>query len=409
MQIIFRDSACVKATVALESSLTVTKGREGSFRKYTFIDSLVLLKCFAPRIMGDLFLGPQTIGGLQEHLEAAISWLKRAHDVTSDEGVSWGYSLKGGWRLSYRETSGYIATTFFDLAKQLKDDDCWERAMAISKWLVEMQNADGSISDPRYGSGGIVFDTGQVLLGLVRAFEETQELLFLQAAERAGDWLVEVAETQGRWLRNTHLGIPHVYNTRVAWSLLKLHSLSPNSERERVARANLDWALNQQRNGWFEQCAFKQGVPPFTHTIAYAIRGLLESSFLLGEQKYIDAAVRGAEVSLKYLRPNGFIPGQINTYGKAQAHYCCLTGNCQMAIVWLKLFEKKGEQRYYQAATDSLRYVMSCQDIRTSDPNIWGGIKGSQPIWGKYTRLSYPNWATKFFIDALLILSRLQK
>ena len=403
MPIKLRNSARLTTTVARKSSIAVTKRTEGAFRKSTITESLVLLKCFAGKTTEDLFHGSQVVGGLQEHLAAAISWLKRAHDVTPDDGVSWGYSLKGRWRPSYRETSGYIATTFFDVAQQLKDDDCWQRAVVISKWLVQMQNADGSISDPRYGSGGIVFDTGQVLLGLVRAFEETQEPLFLQAAERAGDWLVEVADTQGRWLQNTHCGIPHVYNTRVAWALLKLNALSPSLDRERVARANLDWALNQQQNGWFEQCAFKQGVAPFTHTIAYAIRGLLESGLLLGEQKYIDAAVRGAEVSLEHLRCDGFIPGQIDTDGRAQGRYCCLTGNCQMAIVWQLLFEQKGEQRYSQAAKDSLRYVMSCQDIRTSDPNIRGGIKGSQPLWGKYTRLSYPNWATKFFIDALLL------
>lgn len=408
MQIIPRRSIRLKTNVALESLSIVAKGREQAFRKSTIAESLVILKCFAGRTMVDLLGSPQVVGGLQKHLEAAISWLKRAHDVTPDDGVSWGYSLKGGWRSSYRETSGYIATTFFDFAKQLKDDDCRQRALVISKWLVQMQNADGSISDPRYGSEGIVFDTGQVLLGLVRAFEETQEPFFLKAAQRSGNWLVEVADAQRHWTRNTHLGIPHVYNTRVAWFLLKLNALSPSLDRERVARANLDWALNQQKNGWFEQCAFKQGVAPFTHTIAYAIRGLLESGFLLGEQKYIDAAVRGAEVSLEHLRFDGFIPGQIDTDGRAQGRYCCLTGNCQMAIIWLKLFEYKGEQRYYQAAVDSLRYVMSCQDIRTSNSNIWGGIKGSQPIWGKYTRLSYPNWATKFFIDALLILLRLQ-
>lgn len=135
---------------------------------------------------------------------------------------------------------------------------------------------------------------------------------------------------------------------------------------------------------------------------------MLESGLLLGEQKYIDAAVRGAEVSLEHVRGDGFIPGQIDTDGRAQGRYCCLTGNCQMAIIWLKLFEQKSDRRYYQAANDSLQYVMSCQDIRTSDSNIQGGIKGSQPIWGKYTRLSYPNWATKFFIDALLMLLRLQ-
>ncbi|MEC4814566.1 MAG: prenyltransferase/squalene oxidase repeat-containing protein [Scytonema sp. PMC 1069.18] len=345
----------------------------------------------------------------KEHLEAAIQWLKYAHDCSPDDGVSWGYSLKGRWRMSYRETSGYIADTFFDLAEYTQDDNAWHRAVSICKWLVEVQNHDGSISNPRYSSEGIVFDTGQVLQGLVRAYEETQDLDFLQAAEAAGDWLVRVADSTGRWTRNTHFGIPHVYNTRVAWLLLKLHSHSPRPEREQIARFNLDWAISQQHNGWFEQCAFTPEEPPFTHNIAYAIRGLLEAGYLLNDQKYIDAATAGARAVLNHVRSDGYIPGQIDALGKARGNYCCLTGNCQMAIIWLKLFQQTREQQYYQSALSSLQYVMSCQDVQTSDPNIRGGIKGSQPIWGKYTRLSYPNWATKFFIDGLLLLLEIEQ
>ncbi|MGF1595582.1 MAG: hypothetical protein ACFCVK_01410 [Acidimicrobiales bacterium] len=37
-------------------------------------------------------------------------------------------------------------------------------------------------------------------------------------------------------------------------------------------------------------------------------------------------------------------------------------------------------------------------------PEIRGAIKGSHPIWGRYAPLGYPNWATKFFLDALLLL-----
>jgi len=402
MKVLPRESSSPKATVGNMG--------EKTFDKFTNTETepLALLKCFTGRITKDVLGLPQVVGVLQDHLAAAISWLKQAHDVSPDDGVSWGYSLKGGWRPSYRETSGYIAVTFFEVAKHLNDGDSWQRAARISKWLVQVQNADGSISDPRYGSGGIVFDTGQVLLGLIRAFEETQEPCFLQAAEQAGDWLVEVADAQGRWTRNTHFGIPHVYNTRVAWALLKLNTLSKNPDRERVARANLDWALSQQRDGWFEQCAFKPGVAPFTHTIAYAIRGLLESGLLLGEQKYIVAAIRGADAVISHIHSDGFIPGQIDTAGRAQGRYCCLTGNCQMAIVWLKLFAITEARCYYQAGAASLRYVMSCQDICTPDANIRGAVKGSQPIWGRYTRLSYPNWATKFLIDGLLMLSRVQ-
>lgn len=367
-----------------------------------------LFQCFAGRSLQDLIDRPQAVDETQAHLQAAIAWLKRAHDCSPDDGVSWGYSLKGAWRTSYRETSGYIAETFFELAKRTQDQDAWQRAIAVSRWLVEIQDADGSIANTRYGTGGIVFDTGQVLQGLVRAYEETQEADFLQAAEAAADWLVRVADETGRWTRNTHNGIPHVYNSRVAWILLWLNSIRPTPERERVARVNLDWAVSQQQQGWFDQCAFVLDVAPFTHTIAYAIRGLLESGLLINDSIYLQAAIAGADAVLQHVREDGFIPGQIDIDGTPVGRYCCLTGNCQMAIIWLKLFQKLGKVEYYQAAERSLRYVMAHQDIRTHDLNIRGGIKGSHPIWGAYTRLSYPNWATKFFIDALLLLMEVQ-
>jgi hypothetical protein len=68
------------------------------------------------------------------------------------------------------ETSGYIATTFFRLARD-RDPSFLERAQRILRWLVSIQNADGSFCNPRYGRDGIVFDTGQVLFGLVRGYE----------------------------------------------------------------------------------------------------------------------------------------------------------------------------------------------------------------------------------------------
>ena len=38
-----------------------------------------------------------------------------------------------------------------------------------------------------------------------------------------------------------------------------------------------------------------------------------------------------------------------------------------------------------------------------ADERIKGAISGSYPIWGEYQRLAFPNWATKFFVDALLL------
>ncbi|MBC8069600.1 MAG: hypothetical protein IAG13_14780, partial [Deltaproteobacteria bacterium] len=338
-------------------------------------------------------------------MTAAIDWLCRAHDVTGDGGVSYGYSLRGGWRPSYIETTGYITNTFFNLAHELGRTEYRERAIRMARWLTGVQNPDGSFGNPSIGvRKGIVFDTGQDLFGLVRGNQETEERALLGAARRAGRWLVDIADASGRWTRSTHNGIPHVYNTRTAWALLELHRLEPDPEYERVARANLDWGVScQQRSGFFDECAFERGVAPFTHTIAYAIRGLWESSRLVAEPSWERAAIRGAEAMLSALQPDGFLPGEIEPSGRATARYCCLTGNCQIAIVWSKLYVVTGEPRWRDGAVRALRYVMRVQDLLTTDADTRGAIKGSHPIWGGYSPFTYPNWATKFFVDALLL------
>lgn len=368
-----------------------------------FTTLLIFTKLAAKDLLGILPRKTDT----KAHLHAAEEWLKRAHDQGTDNGVSYGYSVRGGWRPSYRETSGYIATTFFDLALHHKDSNYRERALRVCRWLLSVQNLDGSFSNPRYGNDGIVFDTGQDLFGLVRAFEETGDASFKNGAIRAADWLVNIADSHDRWTRNEHLNTPHVYNTRTAWALLRMNQLEYSEARERVARANLDWAVSEQRlSGFFDNCAFRRGVAPFTHTIAYTARGLLESGELLKEKRYIDAAQRCADAALRHVKEDGFLPGQITFDGKVAARYCCLTGNCQFSIIWAKLFDRTGNEEYRRTVIRAMDYVVHRQDIYTSNPDIRGAIKGSYPIWGGYAPMSFPNWPAKFFVDAMLLRNR---
>ncbi len=367
---------------------------------------------FARVAAADLRRRLRPVSAPEAHRHAALDWLVRAQDATPDGGVSYGYSVKGGWRPSYVETTGYIATTFFDQARLPGSaggrPELRERALRMIAWLLSVQRGDGSFTNERFArSSGIVFDTGQVLLGLTRAVSEVEEpeaAVLRSAVAQASRWLVEqAADETGRWTRHTHLGVPHVYNTRVAWALLLAHQDRPNGDSERVARSNLDWAVSQERAGWFESCAFQPGVAPFTHTIAYAIRGLWESGLLLSEPRYLDVARRAADAVAGLLGDDGFLPGQIDVAGRPAARYCCLTGNCQMAIIWARLHAETGSERYRAAASRALRYVAATQDLSTPDECIRGAVKGSQPVWGRYAPLSYPNWATKFFVDALTL------
>ena len=336
---------------------------------------------------------------------AAAEWLRLAHDRCDRGGVSYGYSLRGGWRPAYVETSGYIASTFFELGRRLGDADWTERAVRICEWLCEAQNEDGSFPNPHLtGPGGVVFDTGQDLHGLVCALEHAPREAFLDAATRAADWLVRVGGDSGVWRRSTFNGIPHVYNARVAWALLRLAALRPRPEWERTALVNLEWGLTRRRGDLFEDCAFETGAPPYTHTIAYALRGYLESGALLGEERYVDAARGGARQLARLLRDDGYLPARVDVEGRPAATYVCLTGNCQMAIVWAKLAGRDGDHALLDAATRALDFVRRRQDLRAANPNVRGAVPGSWPIWGRYSRFTYPNWATKFFLDAMQIV-----
>lgn len=358
---------------------------------------------FLKLIIKDLLPGPGKLEAKETHLKAAVDWLKLAHDKADGEGVSYGYSIKGGWSEPYRETTGYIAVTFFNLANFLGDADYFKRAIQMCNWELKVQNNDGSISNPHfYPDQGIVFDTGQVLFGLVRAFEESKNENYLTAAINAGQWLVDVSDERDRWTRCTHKGIPHVYNSRTAWALLRLNQVNPEEKWLKVARANLDFAVEQQNNGWFGQCAFETNKAPFTHTIAYAIRGLYESSQILNEQKYLLAAEEVSRSCISKMKPSGFVPGQIDIDGSTFDNYCCLTGNCQLSIIWAKMYKLNGDESFKEAAVSALQYVMKTQLLNTDNIYIHGAIKGSLPVWGPYSRLTFPNWPTKFFVDAML-------
>jgi hypothetical protein len=74
-----------------------------------------------------------------------------------------------------------------------------------------------------------------------------------------------------------------------------------------------------------------------------------------------------------------------------------------MSIVWWRLHRLTGEEEFEQAADRVNSFLRRNQDIQSSNPGIRGGIKGSRPVHAPYGRFRVLNWATKFFVDALLL------
>jgi len=357
--------------------------------------------------VGDLLSPTRRIGTLDEHIDAAMSWLCTAQDRQQDGGVSLRYSLIKGWQASYPETTGYIIPTFLEYADRTKKSVFAERALRMADWELSIQNADGSINGGPLGSGyeGFVFDTGQVVFGFVAAHKATGDRKYLEGALKAGRWLVEVQDQDGKWTRHAFNGIAHTYYTRVAWALAELGAHTGETSFSAAAQRHADWTITQQQsNGWYDSTGFTgQGhAAPYTHTIAYTMEGLLETGACLGRRDYIEAVMRSADSLCRVIHDDGFCHGTYDRDWKSGARFACLTGSVQIALVLLRLHEMDAQQKYLETARKLNRFLCAHQTL-TGAPETRGAIAGSFPVWGDYQRFAFPNWAAKFFIDSLLL------
>ena len=346
----------------------------------------------------------------ETHLAATVDWLCRAQDVRDAKpdagGVSAGWSFEDGWLPSYPETTGYIVETMLAAAEVLQRPELRGRAQRMIDWELSIQLPDGAFpghfGEP--GSRPVIFNTGQIMHGMIAGHTQLGRAECLAAAVRAGHWLVDQQDDDGCWRRYEHHDTPHVYNTRATWALLATGLIAGEPRLVRAARSNLDWALTQQTaSGWFATNAFVPSRSPFTHTIAYAIRGLLESGVLLGDARYLDAALKAARGVAAVQRADGWLAGTYRDAWVADASYACLTGVAQMSLNWTRLAQAAGADELRVHARAALDYLKTVQRLDHPDPAVRGGIAGSAPIWGDYSRFEYPNWAAKFFADALMM------
>jgi hypothetical protein len=335
----------------------------------------------------------------------------RACAASGDGGISKGYDLlRGRWSPSYPETTGYTIPTLLNTATALERPTLRTFALSLADYLLTCATPEGGVA--HWASAQpypIVFDTGQVLFGWLAAFDASADECYLQAATRAGDWLVSVQDASGSWRAHQHLGVEKVIDTRVAWALLALHRHTNRDAHRLAAIRNLDWAVQQQdADGWFRHCAFTEKEYPFTHTLAYTAEGLFECGQLLGDSRYVEAGRSTADALLARQRPDGSLASTYGPGWRATSRSSCLTGNCQMARLWLRLHETVGGRAYFEAAVEAIGFVARTQRLKTSHSSVRGAIAGSRPIYGRYERFKYPNWAAKFFVDALLQLDNVE-
>lgn len=382
----------------------------------------VSFKDFCSRAWYGLRGFPSKKGQDELHLKKVMEWLEASCEKGRGGSRSHYDLFKGKWLHPFPETTGYIIPTLYDYAAFSGEKRFSELAARLADWLGEVQLENGGCMqgsyDPRKGkTAAVVFNTGQNIFGFLRAFQETGNKKHLGSAVRAGDFLVNSTDKNGIWDKNLLRGLKHTINSRVSWALLDLHRKLKKSDYERVAIANLDWTVAQQtENGWFRHGTSQPGGLPNTHFLSYTCEGLLQSYRILKKEAYLHAAEKTARRLRDIFTERGmlfaFWDENWHNHGKylrwTPGRFVCLTGCAQIATVWMWLFEETKDPVWLDAAFKMLNHLKALQDIRSANEGIRGGIKGSFPVYGSYSAFKYPNWAAKFFADALLLKIKLQ-
>ena len=223
---------------------------------------------------------------------------------------------------------------------------------------------------------------------------------------RAADWLVEGQDPDGCWRRHATPFAPpgeKVYETHVAWGLLEAARIDADRGYGEAGLANVRWALkSQSANGWFANCNLGDPTTPLTHTIGYALRGILEAFRYRGDETFFQAAVLTGDALKAVQRDDGFLPGCLRSDWSPATDWACLTGCAQIAHCWLMLHRLTGRRHYLDAAKLTNAYVR--RTVRLDGPDdTRGAVKGSFPVSGDYLRYAYPNWAAKFLADSLML------
>ena len=361
-------------------------------------------------IRKDLLGLPSEDPGIKRAIDAVVGWLCRAqkNSASHDGGVASHFSLLTGWSTSYPEATGYVVPTILACARLYNDEALRQRARRMLDWLVSIQYLDGAFQGGLVDSRPLVpvtFNTSQILLGLAAGVREFGGD-YRRAMCRAADWLVQTQDPDGCWRKYPTPFAAQgekTYETHGAWALLEAARIEPDKPYADAALANVQWALSLQReNGWFDKCCLTDPSKPLTHTLGYALRGVVEAYRFTDDPSLLQAAVRTGDGLLTALRDDGFLAGRLYANWRPAVRWACLTGSVQIAHCWLMLYQYTREVKYRDAGYVVNRYVRRTMRI-DGPPETRGAIKGSFPVYVGYRAYEYLSWGCKFFIDANLL------
>jgi hypothetical protein len=352
-----------------------------------------------------------------DSLHGTLKWILRAQDGSPDDGVSYGYSLRSGWLVSYPETTGYILQTILWYQGSFGGDELLARARRMAHWEADIQ-LPGGATPGSFGTKKVVpvaFNTGQVLLGwaeYLRRFPEDAKVK--AAAIKAGRWLVECMQDKPWFEGGVSAKAEHgnlSYNSMVSWGLAELADVLGDEVFRRAAhRSAVHYSTLVDGRRWLYKSGFSDADSqfPLTHTLGYSIQGFIETGRLTGDNDLVDRGQQLLGAATQVIDPStGFMPGRVRPGWTGGSRWVCLTGSAQFAYSLLRLvLMRRGRPEDVDLAGRMVNYVVSTQVPEAyGRPELACGLRGSYPFSPQgYEPVAMPNWAAKFLMDAELLL-----
>jgi len=262
----------------------------------------------------------------------------------------------------YPEVTGYVIPTLLNFGK-------FELALQLARWLISVQNKDGSWSDPS-GETSYTFDSGQVLKGLLAVLPRLPEAE--DAIRRGCEWMLAQIKPDGR------VTTPD----KGSWILPGGEEVSENIHLYTLeALRNAGMLFNEPRyiEAVERASAYYLAQPALTrfNTLSHFHAYVLEALVDLGHP---DTAADGMDEVERLQRKDGSIPAY------PDVSWTCSTGIAQYAVIWYKL----GKRRPAEKALGCLSRIQ----------NRLGGFFGSYGRGANYFPDEEISWAVKFALDA---------
>lgn len=379
--------------------LEMMKTRVGRKLIMSEVNKITYLKAYASKVDDNTKL---------KVLRETFNWFFYNQSVMKDDGLGT-YRVCEGWTSSYPETTGYIVPSLIAYYHREGNSIARDTARRALNWLVSIQKPSGGWQSGYVDQNKdeIVFNTGQVIRGMVAGYKEFDDLAYLKSAVAACRWLTSIQHEDGYFDQHVFMNSTRVYESYSVAPMLEVWKITNNDSYKECAEKCIDWIIQHKQldNGWFEDCdnTLHKNDKPILHTIAYTIDGILDCGIMLDREDYIKAAVKPTKILLHYFLDHNTLPGRWDrNWNGSEA--LITTGCAQMAIIWSKLYDLTGDVQYQKGHLEMnallsaihQRHVLGEKDTR-------GAIFGSFPFWGRYESFSCPNWASKYLVDALML------